>query len=39
IPVGWWHYVESLEVSISVSFTNFIFPNHYEWKFPQISRY
>lgn len=39
IPVGWWHYVEALDVSISVSFTNFVFPNHYEWKFPQINRY
>jgi len=37
IPVGWWHHVKSLEVSISVSFTNFVFPNHYEWKYPQIN--
>lgn len=23
IPIGWWHCVESLDVSISVSFTDF----------------
>lgn len=37
IPVGWWHHVRSLDVSISVSFTNFIFPNHYEWASPHVS--
>jgi hypothetical protein len=34
IPVGWWHRVEALEVSVSVSFTNFVFPNSYEWRLP-----
>ena len=29
IPVGWWHHVRSLDVSISVSFTNFLAPNDY----------
>lgn len=38
IPVGWWHQVESLDVSISLSFTNFVFPNDYYWEFPQIIR-
>lgn len=38
IPVGWWHHVRSLEVSISVSFTSFCFPNSFEWSFPQINR-
>ena len=23
IPIGWWHHVRALDVSISVSFTNF----------------
>jgi hypothetical protein len=32
IPVGWWHHVRSLEVSISVSFTNFLVPNRYAWE-------
>ncbi len=38
IPVGWWHHVRSLDLSISVSFTNFVFPNHYEWKNPIFGR-
>ncbi|MGA7158324.1 MAG: cupin-like domain-containing protein [Acidobacteriaceae bacterium] len=38
IPVGWWHHVRSLETSISVSFTNFEFPNDYEWRHPEIRR-
>lgn len=29
IPVGWWHYVRALESSISLSFTNFHWPNGY----------
>lgn len=37
IPVGWWHHVKSLDVSISVSFTNFVFPNYYEWKYPHVN--
>jgi ribosomal protein L16 Arg81 hydroxylase len=32
IPVGWWHHVRSLDVSISVSFTNFAYPNHFHWE-------
>jgi Cupin-like domain len=38
IPVGWWHHVRSLETSISVSFTNFPFPNEYHWSEPDIRR-
>jgi hypothetical protein len=34
IPVGWWHTVKSLDISISMSFTNFVFPNQYEWIYP-----
>jgi hypothetical protein len=30
IPVGWWHHVRSLSVSIAVSFTNFIERNEFE---------
>jgi ribosomal protein L16 Arg81 hydroxylase len=36
IPVGWWHCVESLETSASVSFTNFVYPNKYNWTQPRI---
>ncbi len=36
VPVGWWHQVKALDVSIALSFTNFVFPNHYEWKDPNL---
>jgi LPS sulfotransferase NodH len=32
MPVGWWHHVRALEVSMTVSFTNFPFPNHFTWE-------
>jgi len=35
IPIGWWHSVESLDISISISFTNFNAPNHYVHRFPK----
>lgn len=38
IPVGWWHHVRSLDLSVTVSFTNFLFQNHYEWTQPDIKR-
>lgn len=31
MPVGWWHHVRTLEISTMVSFTNFLFPNSYDW--------
>jgi LPS sulfotransferase NodH len=31
MPVGWWHHVRALDVSMSVSFTNFVFPNLFSW--------
>jgi hypothetical protein len=36
IPVGWWHYVEALDTSIMLSYTNFRFPNYYEWFHPNL---
>lgn len=39
LPVGWWHYVKSLDLSISVSFINFVFPNAYDWKNPTFGHY
>lgn len=35
IPIGWWHCVESLDVSISISFTNFNAPNQFSTEFPR----
>lgn len=29
IPVGWWHHVTALDPSISLSFTNFYWPNYF----------
>ena len=37
IPAGWWHHVESLEPSISISFTNFAFNNDIQWNNPNIT--
>lgn len=38
IPVGWWHHVRSLDMCISLSFTNFVFTNDFDWSFPSIVR-
>jgi ribosomal protein L16 Arg81 hydroxylase len=32
MPVGWWHHVRALEVSMTLAFTNFVFPNHFNWE-------
>ena len=29
LPVGWWHYIESLEESYSVVFSNTTWPNNF----------
>ena len=29
IPIGWWHHVRSLDVTMSLTFTNFAFPNRF----------
>ena len=31
VPVGWWHHVRALDVSMTISFTNFVFPNFFNW--------
>ena len=38
IPVGWWHHVRALDVSISVSFTNFKRSNRFPWYYPGLVR-
>ncbi|GLS24355.1 cupin-like domain-containing protein [Marinibactrum halimedae] len=35
IPIGWWHEVESLDVTIGVSFTDFNVPNEFAHRYPQ----
>ncbi len=35
IPVGWWHFVESLDSAVLVSFTNFVFPNLFAFRNPE----
>ena len=34
LPVGWWHHVRALEVSVTVTFTNFVHRNEFEWQNP-----
>ncbi len=35
VPVGWWHHVRSLDVSVSVSTTSFCFENAYQFFTPK----
>ena len=30
LPVGWWHHVRALDISISLSMVDFVFPNVYQ---------
>lgn len=34
LPLGWWHEIHALEVSITVALNNFRRPNHHEWYKP-----
>ena len=36
LPLGWWHQVTSLDVSLSFSYTNLAVPNQYTFKNPTI---
>ncbi len=31
MPVGWWHHVKTIKPSAMITFTNFVFPNSFEW--------
>lgn len=35
LPVGWWHHVRALDVSVTVTFTNFVHRNEFEWRNPE----
>jgi hypothetical protein len=34
LPVGWWHYVEALDVSVTIAATNFIWDNDFYSNYP-----
>ncbi|MCB9673326.1 MAG: cupin-like domain-containing protein [Alphaproteobacteria bacterium] len=34
VPVGWWHQVEALEPSFTVSMSSFQWPNRFDWYLP-----
>jgi hypothetical protein len=36
IPVGWWHYVRAVDASLTISFSNFVFPNEFSYLDPEI---
>jgi hypothetical protein len=36
LPLGWWHQVTSLDVSLSFSYSNLALPNHYHFANPTI---
>jgi len=36
LPLGWWHQVMSLDVSLSFSYSNLALPNHYAYANPTI---
>ena len=35
IPIGWWHQVEALDFSVSMTYTNFLWPNQGYLEHPQ----
>lgn len=39
LPLGWWHQVSSLDVSLSFSYSNLAVPNHYIYANPSISNW
>lgn len=35
LPIGWWHYIEAMDQSLTVTGTNFAFPNDFMAHYPQ----
>ncbi len=35
LPVGWWHYVEGLDISVTISATHFKWPNDFYTNYPK----
>ena len=31
LPIGWWHHVRALDISISLAMTNFVEANYFDW--------
>jgi ribosomal protein L16 Arg81 hydroxylase len=38
LPIGWWHHVRALDLSISVAFNHFNWPNDFDWYRPGTPR-
>jgi LPS sulfotransferase NodH len=32
VPVGWWNHIRALDAGMTISFTNFVFPNRFKWE-------
>ena len=39
LPLGWWHQVSALDVSLSFSYSNLAVPNHYRFDNPRITNW
>jgi hypothetical protein len=39
LPLGWWHQVTSLDISLSFSFSNFAFANEFSYQNPSITNW